>query len=38
VAGLEPGVPLKYLRTTQDFVPEGSLNHFEAPFQDWHKI
>jgi len=28
--GLEPGMPLKHLRTTQALVPEGLLNHCEG--------
>jgi hypothetical protein len=28
--GLETGMPLKHLRTTQDLVPEGLLNHCEG--------
>jgi hypothetical protein len=28
--GLEPGMPLKHLHTTQDLVPEGLLNHYEG--------
>jgi hypothetical protein len=28
--GLELGTPLKHLRTTQDLVPEGLLNHSEG--------
>jgi hypothetical protein len=30
VTGLEPGMPLKHLHTTQDLVPEGLLIHCEA--------
>jgi hypothetical protein len=39
--GLEPDMPLKHLRTTQDLVPEGLLNHCEGLrstySQDCHK-
>jgi hypothetical protein len=36
--GLEPGVPLKHLRKTQDLVPEGLLNHCEGLLSTFPKI
>ena len=39
--GLEPGMPLKHLCTTQALVPEVLLNHLKGSVafsQDWHKI
>ena len=36
--GLEPGMPLKHLRTTQALVPEGLLNHCESLCSTFPKI
>jgi hypothetical protein len=37
-SGVEPDMPLKHLRTTQDFVPEGLLNHCESLRRTFPKI
>jgi hypothetical protein len=36
--GLEPGMPLKHLITTQALVPEALLNHFEGFRRTFPKI
>jgi hypothetical protein len=38
VTGLEPGISLKHLHTTQDLVPKGLLNHCEGLCSTFPKI